>query len=91
MSEFTAYQAAVLADDVYALTRLNSLDQAIKYIKNEHGDVFKFVSEGVLKGKTGGPAIIKSRTAFGFTLLGQGPLKGHAVILFRGTQYLADW
>jgi len=91
MAEFTAYQAAVLADDVYALTRLNNLQQAMTYLKNEHGEVFTFGEQDVLKGRTGGPGIIKCRTAFGFTLLGQGKLKGHAVILFRGTQYLADW
>ncbi len=91
MSEFSAYQAAVLADDVYTLTRLSSLKQAMTYMKNEHGHVFSFDEEDVLKGKTGGPGVIKSRTAFGFTLMGTGALKGHAVILFRGTQYLADW
>lgn len=91
MAEFTAYQAAVLADDVYALTRLSTLDQAMKYLKNEHGEVFTFGEQNMLKGRTGGPGIIKCRTAFGFTLLGQGKLTGHAVILFRGTQYLADW
>ncbi len=91
MAEFNAYQAAVLADDVYALTKLSSLEQAINYLKNEHGEVFSFGKENVLKAKTGGPGIIKVRTAFGVTLIGQGKLKGQAVILFRGTQYLADW
>lgn len=91
MTEFSAYQAAVLADDVYAITRLNSLDQAKKYIKSEHGDIFAMSGDNMLKGKTGGPGFIKVRTAFGFTLMGKGKLKGHAVILFRGTQYLADW
>jgi len=91
MAEFNAYQAAVLADDVYALTKLTSLDQAMSYLKYEHGDVFELANHNVLKAKTGGPGIIKCRTAFGFTLLGKGSLKGHAVILFRGTQYLADW
>lgn len=91
MSEFTAVQAAVLADDVYALTKLNSMDQAITYLKNEHGDIFTFGDENLLKAMTGGPGFIKVKTAFGFTLLGKGSLQGHAVILFRGTQYLADW
>jgi len=91
MTEFSAYQAAVLADDVYALTKLSSLAQAMTYLKSEHGDVFTFGDKDLLKAKTGGPGIIKVRTAFGFVLLGQGKLEGHAVILFRGTQYLADW
>lgn len=91
MTEFSAYQAAVLADDVYALTKLVSLEHAIKYIESEYRGVFCFGEKDVLKARTGGPGIIKCRTAFGFTLLGQGELKGHAVILFRGTQYLADW
>lgn len=45
----------------------------------------------MLKGKTGGPGFIKCRTAFGFMLIGKGQYKGQAFILFRGTQYLADW
>ncbi|PCK08723.1 MAG: lipase [Alteromonadaceae bacterium] len=91
MSEFSAIQAAVLADDVYALTRMNSIKQATTYLKSEHGDIFDFDEKNMLKGVTGGPGFIKTRTAFGFTLLGKGSLKGQAVILFRGTQYLADW
>lgn len=45
----------------------------------------------MLKAKTGGPWFIKCRTAFGFTLIGKGKYSGEAFILFRGTQYLADW
>ena len=35
--------------------------------------------------------MLKCRTAFGFALLGTGRFKGHVFLLFRGTQYLADW
>jgi len=91
MAELSAYQAAVLADDVYALTRLATLDQAIKYIQAEYGDIFAFGEDDVLKGVTGGPGFIKCRTAFGFTLIGKNSRKGEAFIIFRGTQYLADW
>ncbi|MEO0972867.1 MAG: lipase family protein [Pseudomonadota bacterium] len=91
MHELSPSQAAVLADDTYTLTRLKTIEQAVTYMKSEHGDVFSFGDQNVLKGRTGGPAFIKVRTAFGFTLLGRNKLAGHAVILFRGTQYLADW
>ncbi len=91
MAELSAYQAAVLAEDVYSLTKLGSLEEAMAYMKAEYNNAFTFGENDVLKGKTGGPGIIKCRTAFGFTLLGQGDYAGQAVILFRGTQYLADW
>jgi len=54
MAEFNAYQAAVLADDVYALTKLTSLDQAMSYLKHEHGDVFELANHNVFKAKTEG-------------------------------------
>lgn len=91
MAELTAFQAARLADDVYSLTRLPTLKDAVTYLNGEYGEVFNFSEQSLLKAKTGGPWFIKCRTAFGFTLLGQGSLKGHAFFLFRGTQYLADW
>ena len=91
MNEFSGYQAAVLSDDVYTLTKLKTIQQAVTFLKSKHGDVFSIDEQNVLKGATGGPSVIKVRTAFGFTLLGKNQLKGHAVVLFRGTQYLADW
>jgi hypothetical protein len=91
MARFSAYQAAVLADDIYALTKLSSLEQAIKYLESQYGNAFTLSDQNMLAGKTGGPCFIKVRTAFGFTMLGCGKFQGHAVILFRGTQYLADW
>lgn len=93
MKALEPYQAAALADDVYAITRQNSLDLTIKYLKSEHGDYFDFSPESMLKGKSGGPGFLKYRTGFGFALVGKKGTKyaGQAFIMFRGTQYLADW
>lgn len=53
MSELKQIQAAVLADDVYALTKLSSIEQAIKLLNYEHGNVFTFSDNNLLKGVTG--------------------------------------
>jgi len=84
-------QSAKLANDVYTLTRLKTIEDAYKYLNSEYAGVFSFSDKVLTKGKTGGPSLIKCRTAFGFTLLGQGTYSGQAFIIFRGTQYLADW
>ena len=91
MNNFTPLQAASLSDDVYALTQFSSIDEALLFLKKKYNDQFTFEEDKLLKAKTGGPWFIKCRTAFGFTLLGKGKFQGHAVFLFRGTQYLADW
>lgn len=91
MYELNAYQAATLADDVYSLTKLNTLKDAMTFIKKKYNGVFVLSSDDVLIGATGGPGFIKCDTAFGFTLIGCGNYKNQALILFRGTQYLADW
>jgi len=83
--------SSLLAKDVYALTRASSVNKAISDLNYQYGPLFNFNTQNLLRGRTGGPSIIKVRTGFGFTLIGQGKLKGEAVILFRGTQYLADW
>ena len=82
---------ASLAEDVYAITKLETLEEAFNFLNTKYGDSFDFSRDNLLKGKTGGPGIIKCRTAFGFTLIGKGKYAGEAIILFRGTQYLADW
>lgn len=89
--ELKPVQAAELANDVYALSRQPTTQKALDYLNLKHGEVFKFSDNNLLKGKTGGPGFIKCRTGFGFLLLGDGPLKCDAFIIFRGTQYLADW
>jgi len=91
MTTLNPDQSAKLADDVYTLTRLRTLEDAYKYLNTEYAGVFSFSEKTLTKGKTGGPGIIKCKTAFGFTLLGQGSYSGQAFIIFRGTQYLADW
>ncbi len=82
---------ASLAKDVYRVTEYNTLETAYTYLNHTYKNAFIFNNDNLLKGKTGGPGIIKCRTAFGFTLIGQGQFKGHAFILFRGTKFLADW
>lgn len=91
MLKLTPDQAAALADDVYALSRTRTIEEALRYLNDEYNSLLTFHETCMLKGRTGGPAFIKCTTAFGFTLVGKGPYKGQAFILFRGTQYLADW
>lgn len=91
MPEFSPKVSASLARDVYALTKESSIEKAISVLNSQYGGNLVFSEDVMLKAKTGGPWVIKSRTAFGFTLVGKGALQGHAVFLFRGTQYLADW
>lgn len=87
----TPAQSSDLAKDVYALTALQSLDLAINFLNRKYGGRIQFTQDNLIKGKTGGPGIIKCRTAFGFCLVGAKELEGNAFIIFRGTQYLADW
>ncbi len=82
---------ADLAKDVYGIVDSSLLEEAIRQLNSDYVGIFDFNHRNLLKGKTGGPGIIKCRTAFGFTLIGQGQFKGHAFILFRGTKFLADW
>jgi len=91
MNNFNPLQAAKLADDVYALTKIDTLEEAMLVLNKKYHGVFSFADDNMLKGRTGGPGFIKCRTAFGFCLIGNGDYKGQAVIMFRGTQYLADW
>lgn len=83
--------SATMASEVYALTKLPTIEEAIRSLNLDYGEFFNFSKDNLLVGKTGGPSIIKCKTGFGFCLLGKGLYKGHAFILFRGTQYLADW
>lgn len=91
MPEFSPKISASLAKDVYALTKEKTIEKAMSVLNTQYGGNLTFSEDVMLKAKTGGPWMIKCRTAFGFTLIGKGALQGHAVILFRGTQYLADW
>jgi triacylglycerol lipase len=91
MSGISPTLSAALADSVYALARKNSIADAIKDLDLLFKNILAFSDSALIKGKTGGPWFIKCRTGFGFTLIGKGRYQGHAFILFRGTQYLADW
>jgi triacylglycerol lipase len=84
-------QSSTLSQDVYALTKLKSLDLAINFLDRKYRGRIQFTPDNLLKGKTGGPGFIKCRTAFGFCLIGTKELEGNAFFIFRGTQYLADW
>lgn len=77
---------AKLSDDVYALSKLPKLDQATAFLNTNYGGALEFSTENMLVGKTGGPAFIKVKTAFGFVLTGKGVLAGHAFVVFRGIQ-----
>ncbi len=84
-------QSADLAKDIYALTELPTFDLSMRFLNKKYGNLFEFSDSNLLKGKTGGPGFIKCRTGFGYCLVGKNKLQGYAFILFRGTQYLADW
>lgn len=91
MTELTPRLSASLAEAVYGLTKNESIEEAIKDLNIQFKDVATFSDDVLLKAKSGGPWFIKCRTGFGFTLIGKGKYTGQAFILFRGTQYLADW
>lgn len=82
--------AAALARDVYILTKQKTKKDAIRELNLRYKDNFSFADDNLLTAKTGGPPGFQVST--GFVLLGKKkPLIGHAFIVFRGTQYLADW
>lgn len=89
--ELTPLQSVSLSEDVYALSKLPTIEDATTHLNKRYNEQLAFYEDNLLKGRTGGPGAIKVRTAFGFLLVGQGNYRGNAFILFRGTQYLADW
>lgn len=92
MTEINATLSANLAEDVYALTKQKSKKHALELLNRLYRGDFTFADNNLLTATTGGPPGFKVSTGFGFVLLGKSPqLKGHAFIVFRGTQYLADW
>jgi len=91
-NEQPAKIAAALADDVYALTKAPNKKSALKLLNDTYGGVLEFADDNLLTAQTGGPPGFKISTGFGFVLIGKkAPLKGHAFIVFRGTQLLGDW
>ncbi|MFT6985431.1 MAG: triacylglycerol lipase [Psychromonas sp.] len=88
----SAIVAATIADDVYALTKQLTKEDALRLLNRLYKGSFSFADDNLLTAKTGGPPGFKISTGFGFVLLGKkAPYKGHAFIVFRGTQLLADW
>jgi len=91
MARVSPQLTSSLAKDVYALSQSSSIKDALSTLNARYGKILTFADSNLLNARTGGPAGIKISSAFGFVLLGQGDFKGHAFILFRGTQLLADW
>lgn len=91
MSRRSPQLTSTLAFDIYALTKAPSKDEAIRLLNRQYGGSLVFADSNLLTAKTGGLGV-KVSTGFGFVLLGKKePYKGHAFIVFRGTQLLADW
>lgn len=92
MSEISAELAANLANNVYALTEMPTKQYALDFLNDTYKGILVFADDNLLRAQTGGSPGFKISTGFGFVLLGKKPpLKGHAFIVFRGTQLLADW
>ena len=93
MSTLFPQISARLARDVYLLTDAVSIDDGVAKLRATWDDLIQFeaTDKNVTLAKTGGPAFLKSRTAFGLCVLGKGGFKGHAFFVFRGTRYLGDW
>jgi triacylglycerol lipase len=87
---------SALAENVYALSTISNRKRALIFLNDEHQGVLSFAEDNLLTAKIG-PIGIKISSAFGFVLAmksgvkGQQKANGQAVILFRGTQSLADW
>ncbi|WP_281648385.1 lipase family protein [Parendozoicomonas sp. Alg238-R29] len=84
-------ESAVIAKEVYALSKTASIEEAAVVLNTAFQGRLVFSDTNMLKGITGGPGFIKVRTAFGYVLEGKMEFKDHYFIVFRGTQYLADW
>lgn len=92
MTPISAALSANLAKDIYALTKQQSKKLALSTLNGLYNGDFTFADDNLLTATTGGPPGFQVSTGFGFVLLGKSTqLKGHAFIVFRGTQYLADW
>ncbi len=92
MPRISPQLASALAEDVYALTKQSSKQEALALLNQNYRGSFTFADDNLLAAKTGGPPGFKISTGFGFVLLGKSTsLKGQAFIIFRGTQTLADW
>lgn len=68
--------AAKLSRDIYQLVDLGTTKKAFFVLKSNYGTSIDIDENALVKGKTGGPAFIKSRTAFGLCVFGKGHYQG---------------
>ncbi len=85
MNKLGASQAAIIANEVYAV-RTNDIEKAIKLSRNGlglQGD-FKIAEHGGFHGVSGA-LVFRSKTGFGYVAEGQGKRQGEVLIAIRGT------
>lgn len=80
---------AGLSQAVYKINEGSDLREVLRELNAVYGDNFSFQEE-TLKGKFG-IGFAKVKTHSGLLILGKNNLKGHAFIVFRGTDLLVDW
>ncbi len=96
MAALSPTVSSLLANDVYALSKVPNLKDGISTLNRLYKGKFEFAEKNLLTAKTG-PAGIKISSAFGFVLVatkgerGKQKPTGDVVVLFRGTQSAADW
>ncbi len=91
MPRISPRMSASLARDIYRLVDIPKLKDAVSELEYTYGSVMEINNSNTLKGKSGGPGFVKSRTGFGLCALGKGAYQGHGFIVLRGTKFLADW
>lgn len=91
MPHLSPLLAASFSRNIYTLVESGSIQQGVNALTQKYKKVATVNDKELLSAKTGGPAFIKSRTAFGLCLIGKDAYKGHAFIILRGTKFLADW
>lgn len=80
---------SAMAQDVYRINQSITFKDITKRLGGTFGDNFT-VEEDFLTGQFGmGAAKVKARS--GLLIVGKNQLKGHAFIVFRGTDLLIDW
>ncbi len=71
MTQMTAQLTSKLADDVYAISKVASIQVAINELNRKYPNLLTFADTNFLNARTGGPAGIKISSAFGFVLIGK--------------------
>ncbi|MGN0922546.1 MAG: lipase family protein [Cellvibrio sp.] len=83
------FMSAVLADAVYKINDAVLLHDIVADIRDKFGDNF-VVPKATVNGSYG-MGVAKVSTKGGLLIMGKNQLKGHAFIIFRGTQLVVDW